>query len=917
MSAYVIDANVFSSDAPGAYGGAPVRHLPGWGDVLNMNRPEHQRSAVAGAVLAALLVWAPHADALTLGRAMVRSPIGETMRVEVDFESLSNEEAESLRATIANPEVYRDAGFEYSPALTGARVVLQRLANARPTLRITSDRAVQEPFVELVLEVTWRGGRLVRSYTLLFDLPSTRTVATPPALSGPATAGGSGLVPRITTNPDAAELSTPAGRTPRSAPGARRSIPTSDTPAQVADPFRVRPGDSLSEVAQRGPRPAGVSLDRLILAMYRANPDAFVGGNLHRLRHGVVLNAPSASEMAATTDAEARQVIRAQSADFNGYRRQLAGMPTEQADGPTRRASGKLQAAVEDRKQAAAPTPDKLTLSKPSIASAPDNSAQASKERERRDAATRVAELSKNVQDLGRLSGSVASVPAARASAAAPAAPPPAPTPAPGITLPIERIASAPPLPTASLPAATPSASAAAPTASVPASAPVAARPPAASAAASRPAPRPPVPEPAEPSLMDTLLDDNLPAVGLGGALIALLAVYGLFRLLKRRRAAAPETSFLESRLKPDSFFGASGGQRIDTREVAATGASSSMMNYSLSQLDAIGDVDPVAEADVYLAYGRDLQAEEILKEAMRTTPERMAIRTKLLEVYAKRRDVKGFEQLALQLFDLTGGSGEDWDKAREMGHQLDPENPLYGGEGPRAAPVADARPAYDDLRGNSTLPQADPRDDRATEPPLSSSFDLDLDLDLGMEEAAALSTMPIDTDATVMRPRQPDRPPAPAAAAYAPPAEDMLAFTAPSGFGPLTPMQPPPAPVPPPPVAAPVPTPPPSPPTTPPFNASAFSLDLDLPPPNDLSPGPSMLPPIEGFDANGRAPAPDFGPDSEIDQGDPLVRKLELADEFRQIGDVEGARDLLQEVVDRAEGSLKVKAEAMLASLS
>ncbi len=67
-------------------------------------------------------------------------------------------------------------------------------------------------------------------------------------------------------------------------------------------------------------------------------------------------------------------------------------------------------------------------------------------------------------------------------------------------------------------------------------------------------------------------------------------------------------------------------------------------MSYSLSQLDAIGDVDPVAEADVYLAYGRDLQAEEILKEALRSAPDRLAVRVKLLEVYAKRRDTKGYE---------------------------------------------------------------------------------------------------------------------------------------------------------------------------------------------------------------------------------------------------------------------------------
>ena len=97
-------------------------------------------------------------------------------------------------------------------------------------------------------------------------------------------------------------------------------------------------------------------------------------------------------------------------------------------------------------------------------------------------------------------------------------------------------------------------------------------------------------------------------------------------------------------------------------------------MSYSLSQLDAIGDVDPVAEADVYLAYGRDLQAEEILKEAMRATPERMAIRTKLLEVYAKRRDTKGFELLATQLYTLTrGADGEDWAKAQELGRRSIP----------------------------------------------------------------------------------------------------------------------------------------------------------------------------------------------------------------------------------------------------
>ena len=139
------------------------------------------------------------------------------------------------------------------------------------------------------------------------------------------------------------------------------------------------------------------------------------------------------------------------------------------------------------------------------------------------------------------------------------------------------------------------------------------------------------------------------------GGLLALLAGLGIYGMRRRKKGAGVDSSFLESRLQPDSFFGSSGGQRIDTSEAAASGSS---MVYSPSQLDAAGDVDPVAEADVYLAYGRDLQAEEILKEAMRSTPTRVAIHNKLLEIYAKRRDAKAFEVVATEAFGLTQGDG-------------------------------------------------------------------------------------------------------------------------------------------------------------------------------------------------------------------------------------------------------------------
>jgi pilus assembly protein FimV len=400
-----------------------------------------------------------------------------------------------------------------------------------------------------------------------------------------------------------------------------------------------------------------------------------------------------------------------------------------------------------------------------------------------------------------------------------------------------------------------------------------------ASAAAPPPPPaaaKPPAAKPtgtAEPGFIDTLLENPMVLPG-AGVLVALLAGLGIYRLRKGGRKSGNETSFLESRLQPDSFFGASGGQRIDTREASST-TSSSSMSYSLSQLDAIGDVDPVAEADVYLAYGRDLQAEEILKEAMRANPDRMAIRTKLLEVYAKRRDAKGFELLATQLHSLTKGQGEDWSKAQALGQTMDPDNPLYqpGGQ-PDEVMGASGQPV--EPLGASTMPYAAPAAPTVFQPAGDATLDaqdsgsIDLDLDLGgpaeTKEAPMERTAPIATGASLSGPSGLDFPLDTGSGALDSPDSRALDFDV-SGFSLDVP-----------PAAAPA----------APANAMAGQGATTV-----------ALPPINGGEA------------------DPLSRKLELAEEFRQIGDTEGARDLLEEVMSKADGALRTKAKAMLDALA
>ncbi|RZL35616.1 MAG: hypothetical protein EOP35_13095, partial [Rubrivivax sp.] len=480
-----------------------------------------------------------------------------------------------------------------------------------------------------------------------------------------------------------------------------------------------------------------------------------------------------------------------------------------------------------------------------------------SKDTEKKDAAARVAELTRNVEELKKLSS--AAKPAAAVASAAP-------EPAPAV-LPAPVIAAAEP---ASIPAPVAAASAAA------------SRP---QARASAPLAPPPAAEP--PGVIEQLFDSPLVVI-LAGVIVSVLGGFGLYRLRSRRPANAAETGFHESRLQPDSFFGGTGGQRVDTRDAQNSGQSS--MSYSLSQLDAIGDVDPVAEADVYLAYGRDLQAEEILKEALRANPTRLAIRLKLLEVYGKRRDTKGFEQLAVQLYAETRGAGEDWAKAQELGRGIDPDNPLYQ---PGGAPVLhEDSPERPEPMNASTLPQTalpsasskaaaahlgtDAMSRAGIDTGPVSGFDLALDLDLDAPEPVS----PIAMASTQAMPASVERAPmtmdfdiSGRGTRTAPPAPD-LSFDL-SGMGDLP--------------ASPAPSPEPS-----------NDLDFDLGEPTQ--PGethPDHL--AEALEALGD------------DDGDPLVRQLELADEFRQIGDSEGAREVLQELIQRASGSLRDRAQAML----
>lgn len=887
-------------------------------------------AVAAAAVLCASLAHHTDAQALALGRVVVQSALGEPLRAEIDVPDINAEEAASLRVGLASGDTFRAAGVDVNSALSTLQISLQRRADGRAYLRLTSTRPVTEPFVDLIVEANWSSGRMVRDYTLLFDPPNLRAAAPQPAPVAPGVSAPAATapVPRPAAAPAPSAAPAPVQQLPRApAPATPAAAPAPvarPAPAPAAAPagggqVRVQTGDTAGGIAAAN-KPADVSLDQMLVAMLRQNPNAFISGNVNRMKAGVVLDLPTAAEAGAIAPSEARQTISAQSRDFNEFRRRLAGSaPEAGVAAADRQAVGKVQTEVKDAKPTA-PATDKLTLSKegaPGQTAA--NEEKIAKERQAKEASSRVAELSRNIEELSKLGGG--SAPAAAAPAAAPApaapaatAPAPAPASAPTVTVPT----APPPAEAAPAPAA-PAAQAPTPAAAPPAEAPAATAPSTTPAPVKPPLPVP-TPLPDEPSFFDQLRENPL-ALPLAGGLLALLAGLGLYRIRQRKHGSSVDSSFLESRLQPDSFFGSSGGQRIDTAESVASGSS---MVYSPSQLDAAGDVDPVAEADVYLAYGRDLQAEEILKEAMRSTPTRVAIHNKLLEIYAKRRDARAFEVVATEAYGLTQGQGPEWEHACELGKELDPSNPLYQPGGSPAVKVAATAGIAG--AGLNTMPfTASTLNEPGKAATPSGMGDLDLDLDFSLDEpsgAAPLGTpsaaeadmsgmddlkmtealtsaraeekegpsssMSMDFDLDFPSGPAPlqEHAPEPAQALDRMPASDLDALS--FDDGPILDLDASHA------SNASAPTSPPAVPDMLSFDLNNLNLDLSTPPVED-----------------------DATSAGRLTEENPLETKLSLAEEFRAIGDFEGARSLAEEVLAEASGSLKAKAGTFLADLA
>jgi len=671
---------------------------------MNMKTPMLRSSLVA----AMMLAFSGSAGAAGLGRINVLSALGQPLRAEVEI-SASAEEIESMTAKIASPDAFQRANIEYSGVYSAVRMSIEKRTDKGAVLRISSTKPFSEPFVDLLLELNWAGGRLLREYTFLLDPTQDQPEGQKAVLQ----------VEEPVVKPlDASGKKPAAGKRDKEPVVAAAK---SDAVAKSDTDYTVKRGDTLSKVAA-AVKPVEVSQEQMVAALYKANSEAFVGGNINRLRAGKVLKVPDAEESRQLAPREARKVIL-KASNFDDYRDKVA---TGVAESPAKESkagqssSGKVEPKVVDKAPASAAQKDTVAVTAtqsgkatPKAAPADDAAAKAqiktlqdelaTRSKAVDEANSRAKDLEKQITELRKLV-ELKSQAAAEAQRKADEALKLAAASKADIgkagkggkktdekptaeSAPSEIVKPVPPVEAS--PVATPvvePAPAASPVAVVEASVPAAVSEPVAAVSA-----------PPKAAVTDETFapaeeegTNPWPLVGLG--FIGVVLAYVGLKYRKRKKSGEDLSQLSEvSTTSPNSVFGNAVGQTIDTGGTSLLHTDFSQSG--MSAIDADEGVDPVAEADVYMAYGRDAQAEEILLDALKTDPGRNAIYIKLLEIYAARRSVKQFENVAADLHVRTGGTGDDWAKAVALGLQLDPSNPLF--RPAQAAPV-EAVPVVD-----------------------------------------------------------------------------------------------------------------------------------------------------------------------------------------------------------------------------
>ncbi|MCF5677550.1 FimV/HubP family polar landmark protein [Pseudomonas syringae] len=639
------------------------------------------------AIAAASALSSGMAQALGLGELSVKSTLNQPLVAEIELTEAQGLNATQVVPSLATTADFAQAGVTRQAFLNDLTFTPVINASGKSVLRITSSKPVREPYVKFLVQVLWPNGRLLREYSLLLDPPkfspeAAAAAAAPAPVAAPAPAAPA----QLATVAPSAEATAPEAPAP-AASGTALPPPATDKPAQ----YITANNDTLWEIAAKV-RTAG-TVQQTMLAIQALNPDAFIGGNINRLKKGQVLRLPSPQQTTALPQPQAVTEVSRQYTEWRGGRRSPA-TGTRQVDATRRDRAGAAPSRVD--------ASDNLSLvsanGKPAAKGAAGDDAsnklavaQEALDTTRRDNAelkSRMNDLQSQLDKLQRLielkNGQLAKMQAAGA-----AVPPAAAAATPDTTTPS----------TAAVPASLVDANGVpikpagevAPEDALPAGAAQVATP-----AADQPLAVEPVVAPEEDDTLQKVLDNPVLLGLIGGAVLLILALLLLF--LARRRAAKAEAEKhkrMARALAEESEFVSD--MDLDTPQASFDGLDVPPPNVRMGAAGAAAaaaatrerQADPLVQAEIHIAYGRMNQAVELLEEAVQEDPKRDDIRLKLMEIYAEQGNNKAYAAHERKLV-AAGKREAEVEQLEERNSTLKPAASLAS----EPAPTPSAAPA-------------------------------------------------------------------------------------------------------------------------------------------------------------------------------------------------------------------------------
>ncbi|MBZ0071719.1 MAG: hypothetical protein K8I04_08365 [Gammaproteobacteria bacterium] len=755
-----------------------------------------RKTALVTAMLAA---FANQAYAMGLGDIRLNSVLNQPFNAEIELLSPTAGDLAQLRVVLASPEAYGRAGVERAFFHTKLRFAVVPRPDGSAVIKVTSRDAVREPYLDFLVEATWGSGQVLREYTVLVDppalMPGPVPVTRAPAVAAPP--------------PVSAAAPAPRGATPAAGySGGEYRTSHHDTLWRIA--AEVRPSDA-------------VSMEQTMLGLLAANPEAFYDQNINNLKAGYVLRVPGVDELAAIEQADALADVRRQNRLWRDGRTAAVAAPDTPVAGDDPAVTDGVAAptidAAEPQLKLVAPEGvpgsgaedaagvaglrEELALASEAVAAErlqnQELNARVQQLEEQLATLNRLVELKNN--ELAQLGGTVTpmpEVPGTSPDMPADTATDSIPAADTGVEMAVAGIGSEAPAEGApgmddAVPEQAPVESAMeladdtlAEESTTPAVTPLPAIEPAATDA------EPPAPAASQDEgLVASLLANPMAKWGAAGGAI----LVALFAWLANRRRRMQDGRFQESILAerqsvtatPSAAPAAVAAAAVapapaepEAAEAATSSHSDSSLftDFAVSDMGAIqndDEADPIAEADVYLAYGRYQQAEELVRSAMARAPERIDVRLKLFEILAAAQNSGPFDTEAEALLaDLGDQDDETWKRVAEMGRELSPSNPLYqsGSVSAARSPVAavavaeaaEPEPVDEELAADNGLAfdmgdmgdmagmgeQVGDADLESSEASMSGDDDNSLDFDLGDFEAFARPAATAESEAAV-----------------------------------------------------------------------------------------------------------------------------------------------------------------------